>query len=58
VLPAEERCRRNGQVRPVEALQRGEVGVAELVDPLGRREVLQPVLAEVAQAVRVDERGR
>ena len=36
----------------MQALQRREVAVAELVDPLGRRQVLQPVLAQVAQPVR------
>ena len=46
----EERCRRDREVRPVQALQRRERGVSELVEPLGRGEVLQPVLAEVAQA--------
>ena len=46
-LASEERRGRDGQVRPVEALQGREVLVAELVDPLGRRQVLQPVLAEI-----------
>ena len=58
VLPAEERRRGNRQVRPVQALQSREVVVAELVDPLWRGQILEPVLAQVAQAVRAHERGR
>ena len=58
VLPAEERCRRNRQVRAVQALQSREVSFAELVDPLRRREVLQPVLAQIAQLVQTHERSR
>ena len=56
VLAAEERRRRDRQVRAVQALERREVVVAELVDPLGRGQVLQPVLAEVAQPSVLDER--
>ncbi len=48
-VPADERRGRHGQVGPVQALQRREVVVAELVDPLGSGQVLEPVLAEVAQ---------
>jgi len=33
-----------------------KLAVADLVDPLGRGQVLQPVLAQIAQPVRVDER--
>ena len=58
VLTTEERRRRNRQVRPVETLQRREVLVAELVDPLGRGEVLEPVLAEVPQPVGAEQRSR
>ena len=54
---AEERRRGDGQVGAVEALQRRELGAAELVDPLGRGEVLEAVLAEVVQVDRVDEPG-
>ena len=39
----------------MEALERRELIVAELVDPLRRREVLQPMRAEVAQ-VAADQR--
>ena len=49
LLASEERCRRHRQVRAVEALERGEVGLSELVDALGCGEVLQPVLAEVCE---------
>ena len=50
-VPTEERRQRHGQVRRVERLQRREVIVAELVDALRRRQVLQAVLAEIVQAV-------
>ena len=56
-LPAEERCCRNRQIRPVEALQRREVLVAELVDPLRCRQILQPVLAQVAQPIGARKRS-
>jgi hypothetical protein len=48
--------RRDRQVRLIQALQRWEVAVPELVDALWRRKVLQPVLAEVAKTAGVDER--
>ena len=48
---AEERCCGYREVRPVQALQRRERGVAELVEPLGRRQILQTVLPEIAQSV-------
>jgi hypothetical protein len=47
-LPTHERRRLHGQVRLMERLQRREVLVTELVDLLGRRQVLEPVLTEVA----------
>ena len=47
-LTAQERRGRDRQVRLVEALQRREVGVSELVDAFGRGEVLEAVYAEVA----------
>jgi hypothetical protein len=50
-VPAHERRRRDGEVRLVKRLQTRELGVAELPDPLLCRQVLQPVLAEVAQVV-------
>ena len=34
-LAAEEGCRGDGEVRAVQALERGEVGLSELVDALG-----------------------
>ncbi len=58
VLTAEERCRRHGQVGAVEALQRRELLVADLVDPLGCRQILEPVLTEVVQARGADQHGR
>jgi hypothetical protein len=47
-LTTDERVRRDRKVRRVEALQRGKVVVAELVDAFGRGEVLEPVMAKVA----------
>ena len=47
-LPAHERARRDRQVRRVERAERREVARAELVEALGAGEVLQAVLAEVA----------
>ena len=40
-----------GQRRPVEAAQRRERAVAELIDPLRPRQVLEPMLAEVDDIV-------
>src|SRR5262249_60181061 len=51
VLAAEERRRRDGQIRLVERLQRWVVAGAELEDPLRRGEVLEAVLAEVPHPV-------
>ena len=47
-LAAEERRRLHGQVGRVQAPERREVEVAELVQPLRRAQVLEPVLAQVA----------
>ena len=58
MLAADEGRGRNGEVGPVEALQRRELVVAELVDPLGRRQVLQPVLAQVSQPLGAHEARR
>jgi hypothetical protein len=55
-LPAEERCCRNRQVRPVERLQGAELPVAELEQPLGSREVLEPMLPQVADVHVAHER--
>ena len=52
---AEERRRRHGQVRLPQALQRREALLAELEHALRRRQVLQPVLAEVADVLVPDE---
>src|SRR3954452_20360519 len=55
VLPADERIRRDRKIRRVEALQRWEVAVAELVDALRRNQVLQPVPAEAPEAGTADK---
>jgi hypothetical protein len=47
----DERRRLRRQVRLVEALQRRKVVLAELVEALRRCEVLEPVQAQVAQAI-------
>jgi hypothetical protein len=57
VLATEERRRGNRQVRPVQRPQGREVVVSQLVDALRRRQVLQPVLADVAELVGPQERG-
>jgi hypothetical protein len=58
VLPTQKRGCRDRQVRPVQRLQRRESIVAELEDPLRRAQVLEPVLAQIEELVRVDERRR
>ena len=55
-LAAEERRRRHGEVRPIEAPERREGAVAELVDALGRGEVLEAVLAEIDERVALEQR--
>jgi hypothetical protein len=67
-LATDERIRRDREVRRVEASERGEVLVAELVDAFGRRQVPEPVVSEVAHAdadrsrlergLSVDSRGK
>ena len=57
-LAAEKRRRRNGQIRLVQRLQARELGVAQLEESLRRREVLEPVLAEVANRLAGDEVAR
>ena len=47
----DERVRGFGQRRPVQAAQRRERVVAELVDPLRPRQVLEPMLAEIDDVV-------
>jgi len=49
VLAAEERRRRHRQVRVPEAPERREHGPAELVQVLGCGEILQTVLADIAE---------
>ena len=56
-LAAQEAGCRDGQVRAVEALQGREVAVFELVHALGGGEVLEAVLAEVAEGVRGKKGG-
>ncbi len=55
-LSSEKRRRRDGKVRPVEAVQCRECLFSELVDALGGGEVLQAVLAEVRE-LDLDELG-
>jgi hypothetical protein len=50
VLPADERSGSDRQVGPIEAFQWRELVVAELIDPFRRRQVLQPVVAQVLQS--------
>ena len=57
-LAAEKRRRRDGEVRLVQGLQAREIGVAQLEEALRRREVLEPVFAEVAYGVACDEVAR
>jgi hypothetical protein len=47
-LAPDQRVCRHRQVRAVEALERRELGRAELVHALGCRQVLEAVLAQVA----------
>ena len=58
MLAAQERRRRHGKIRPVEALQRRVLELAELVDPLRRGQILEAMLAEIVQALDADEAGR
>ena len=55
-LAAEEGGRGNGEVGAVEALERRELALPELVDALGSGEVLEPVLPQLVKPGR-DERG-
>ena len=57
VLPAQERCRRHREVRTVERLERREVTLSQLEDPLGRRQVLETMLAEITEIAGLDEYG-
>jgi hypothetical protein len=58
ILAADERRRLHRKIRLVQALERRKRIVAELVDPLGRAQVLQPVLAEIAQRIRAAQIAR
>ena len=55
---AEKRRRRDGKVRLVQRLQARKVAVAQLEQALGRREVLQTVLTQVANSLAGDEVAR
>ncbi|TMH45807.1 MAG: hypothetical protein E6H54_04540 [Betaproteobacteria bacterium] len=55
---ADERIRSNRQVRRVQAPERRKVAVAELVNALRRCQILQPVIAEIAQTIRAHEVAR
>jgi hypothetical protein len=57
VVAAQKRRGRDREIRSVERLQRRELAVPELEDPLRRAQVPKPVLAEVAQAVVAQQRG-
>jgi hypothetical protein len=57
VRPAEKWCRRNRQVRSVETFERRELALSELVETLRGREVLEPVLAQVAKHIRLGQGG-
>ena len=55
----EKRRRRDGQVRTMQRPERREIGVPDLVEVLGVRNILQPMPPEVAQqAGVVEERSR
>ena len=58
LLAPDERVGGERKVRAVEALQRWKLAVAELVDALGRREVLEAMFAEVDEPVDSDKRSR
>lgn len=55
-LPAEEECRRDRQVGLVQTLESWELLFSELVDALGRGEVLEAVFSEINE-VDSEERG-
>ena len=57
-LAAEKRRRRDGKVRLVQRLQARELGVAELEEAFRCREVLEPVLPEIAYGLSGDEVSR
>ena len=57
LLAANQRVRRDRQVRTVETSERREVGCAVLEDALGRGEILEAVLAEVRE-LELDELRR
>src|SRR5207247_4348222 len=52
-LPADQRLRRQRKIRRVQRLEWRKVAVAELVNPFRGRQILEPVLTEIAQLVRV-----
>ena len=54
-FPPDERTGCDRQVRRIERAERRELPVAELVEPLGSHEVLEPVLPQVADGCVVEE---
>src|SRR5829696_4696777 len=54
---SKKRCRRNGEVGPVQALEPRKLPFSELVDALGSRQVLQAVLPEVFERQLYQLRG-
>ncbi len=57
-LPSDERRGRYRQVRVVQRLQRRKLGRAELEQPHRLVEVLQPMLAKIAELAPVDQLAR
>jgi hypothetical protein len=55
LLAADQWVGRKRQVAVVQTLERRKVAFADLVDPLGRGEVLQPMLSQIAQPVCTDK---
>ncbi len=58
LLPPDEGIGGEREVRAVETLQRRESLLAELVDALGRGDVLEAMLAQIDEPVEPDKRGR
>ena len=54
-VAAEERCRRNGQVRPIERSERGKVAGTELEHPLLRGKILEAVQSQIEQLAAASE---
>ena len=58
VRATQKRRRRNREVRPIQALQRREVTLPQLVHTLRRSQILETVLPEVAKLRADDQRSR